>query len=73
MSEEDREEILTITKSLRDSHPDGECPTDAQIMLELLRRLNECKDMFAEERMARVKAEGDAMEYRHRLVACGAW
>ena len=71
MNEDDRELVLAVTRSLRER--DGTYPTHEQIESELARRLLEAQEMFAEERMARVKAEGDATEYKHRLVACGAW
>ena len=73
MNDDNRELVLAVTKSLRDLSRDGTYPTHEQIESELARRLLEAQDMFGEERMARVKAEGDATEYRHRLVACGAW
>jgi len=71
MSDADREFVLTVTRSLREL--DGVHPEHEQIEAELARRIREALSMYIEEREARLSAEALAMEYRHRLVACGAW
>lgn len=73
MSDADRELVLAVTTSLRDLNDDGAYPSHEEIESELARRVREALGMYIEAKEALVKSERLADEYKHRLVACGAW